>query len=268
MNTNHAACGMIAGLATLPATHLHHGWQQIVYVLLWAGCASLCDWDHHNSSPTRMWGPISQLLTAPLRWLPGGHRWATHDLVLAPLSGAAITWALLHLTTSLAALAQTIAHHLHAPHELISALPLLVTLTPIALLVGVSLKMTVLPRGSSALLNLACSFAAAWWITTHPASQLIDLVPLAVAGGMAVHILGDAVTIEKVPVPIVWIFTRTRIGLPLFEVGGSVERLVIGPALGLAVLWFAWPQLPADIRHDLVTLTAQTRQALAAVLHH
>lgn len=257
MSISHSTCGAAVGLVTLPHTELHEPWQKIAYVVLWTAAATLPDWDHHSSTPTTTWGPLTQSLTAPVRALPGGHRWATHDLVLGPLAGWAITWLLVTSTDALITLALSLVTALGGPEWVLASLPFLIGVVPLAMLIGLGLKLTILRSGGSGLLNLAISLAAAWWFTQNPPQHLPGLLPWVVAGGMVVHILGDALTEEGIPVPIVWIFTRARIRLPLFQVGGAAETFLITPALSLLVCWLAWGQLPLE-----------TQQALRLVISH
>lgn len=263
MTPNHAACGLIVGFATLDHTGLTSPWQRVAYVTVWAGLAVIADWDHHGSRPTTMWGSASELLTTPLRALPGGHRWATHDLVLAPVSGFAITWALLNVPGDIITLLTHIAHSLNAPTWSDAVIRFAVTLLPLALIIGVTLKMTVLPKSRSALLNLACSLAGSWWFTHHPANDLARLLPWIVAGGLIVHALGDLPTDEGLPVPILWLVTRARFALGLFEVNGPFERLVLTPVLGLCVCWLSWQHVPPQIQSDVLTLLSAAIPAAA-----
>jgi membrane-bound metal-dependent hydrolase YbcI (DUF457 family) len=86
----------------------------------------------------------------------------------------------------------------------------------------------------------------AWW-TAFMLSQLTPrpltvygagLVAAAVGLGYAVHILGDYVTLGRFP--ILGPFSKRRYALRLFRVGGTVENLVVAPALGFAVVWQVW----------------------------
>ncbi|MDN5564094.1 MAG: metal-dependent hydrolase [Luteococcus sp.] len=257
MGHSHAASGLVAGLATVSMTPLDRPVDQVLYVALWAGTAVIPDWDHASSSPTIMWGPLSGLLSEPVRQLPRGHRWATHDLVLAPAAGWLLTWLLVHFTAVVAGLGGDIAAALQAPMWVVRLVPFLIGVMPLAMLIGVTLKMTVLPRSGP--VNLACSVALAYWFVHHPLPHLVALLPWIVAGGMAVHILGDAVTVELVPVPIVWLLRPTRFGLPLFEVNGRVERCLVSPALGLLVCWLTWRHLPAAVQADVIAAVHQAR---------
>ncbi|WP_394277256.1 metal-dependent hydrolase [Luteococcus sp.] len=257
MGHSHAATGLVAGLVTVSMTPLERPLEQVLYVALWAGAAVIPDWDHASASPTIMWGPVSGLLTEPLRHLPRGHRWATHDLVLAPAVGWLLTWLLVHFTAVVAVLGRDIAAALQAPLWVVRLVPFLIGVMPLAMLVGATLKMTVMRRGSSGLANLVCSLGLAYWYVHHPLPQLVALLPWIVAGGMAVHILGDAVTVELIPVPILWLLRPARFGLPLFEVNGLVERCLVSPALGLLVCWLAWRHLPTQIQADVIIAVQQ-----------
>ena len=59
-------------------------------------------------------------------------------------------------------------------------------------------------------------------------------VPFAVAGGVVVHILGDALTTSGVPVPGAWLLPVPRRdvpswGLRWFDTGKRFERRVVAP---------------------------------------
>lgn len=263
LGTNHAACGAIAGLATYPLTGMDGPWRPFVWAGLWAGTALLCDWDHPKAAATQVWGAASEALTAGARALPGGHRFALHDPVLTTGAAWLITTALVtgpdRLARFVSSSAQAVlgrwitAEHLGPAAELFyGQLPMIMlTLAPLALLIGVCLKATVLPDASRAT-NLLVSTGIAAILTQHPDAALMRLLPYAVAGGVVVHILGDALTDRGVPVPIVWIWNRRATwGLPLFRVGHAFESVVVTPALSLTACWLAWDYIPSTIRAEL-----------------
>ena len=198
----------------------------------------------HGSTVSVMWGPVTAGLGQVIGRAARGHRWGTHDAVLAPPLFAAVTW-LACLTT----VGET-----------------LVT----ALLAGLALRAFhfAIPGRMelSAVGNAAMSFGFA--VCFHDA--LPEWTPLGVAFGVLAHQLGDLLTPEGLPVPVAWTWRRhatpssARVKLPSWTVrvlwrqvtfgpmrtGGPLERWVIAPAAvaGMAVLvchGATLPPLPA-----------------------
>ena len=229
MGYNHVSCGVLAGLATLPLAPVH-GWAaQASWVVALGGASLIPDLDTSGSSAARMWGPLTGAVSVVVAWVARGHRRGTHDALLGPAAFALMAW--------------------------------LATLHPIsfgvglALLIGLSLRgLALAGAGQLGVVgNLLLSSAAAWWLVVHGAAQ-VQLLPLVVAAGVLVHIAGDWVTTEGVPVPVVWIADRRhRTGLGLFEVNNPLERALVAPALSLAVVALLLWRL--DI-HDTPSLLA------------
>jgi membrane-bound metal-dependent hydrolase YbcI (DUF457 family) len=65
-------------------------------------------------------------------------------------------------------------------------------------------------------------------------------LPWAVAVGVLAHIVGDFLTKEGVPVPLVWIVHRCRFALIPLRTGATVERVVLVPAFFVATLVFLY----------------------------
>lgn len=153
----------------------------------------------------------------------GGHRWATHDVVLAPLGfGLLAAAAFIHpITTGIA----------------------------IAVLIGLSLRGLVLAGAGtiSTVANLLISASGAWLLTTQSHEHL-HFVPLVVTLGIAIHILGDLITEEGVPVPIIWLRTRARVSISIFKVGTAFERLIVAPTLSAVTLWVLADQTQLVVR--------------------
>lgn len=85
--------------------------------------------------------------------------------------------------------------------------------------------------------NLLISWAGAWWVITHDWVAAGWWLPLATAGGVAVAIMGDWLTIEKVPIPLLWLRDRSkRWGLAAFRTGGAFESAIIAPGLSIATV--------------------------------
>ena len=218
MGYNHVTCGLAVGIATLPVAPVHHWSAQAGWVIALGGASLLPDLDTPGSTAARMWGLVTGLLGAAVAVIARGHRQGTHDAVLAPLVFAGFVF-------------------LAASHPVSTGVVL-------ALMIGLSLRglaLTGMGRiGAST--NLLLSSGGAWWLITSGADE-IRLLPAVIAAGVLVHILGDLVTSEGVPVPIIWLLGgRRRISMGLFRVNGALERFLVAPALSLlgVALFFAY----------------------------
>ncbi|WP_394276227.1 metal-dependent hydrolase [Luteococcus sp.] len=218
---DHATMGAIAGLATMPEDKgLAY---QAAWVATWTVAALWADFDMAGSSAARTWGPLTQTASGALGRLVGGHRWGTHDVVLAP---AVLYWVLVPLA-----------------QQLLWGRYLLV-----ALLLGLALRTFLKPGSLSDLSNLVLSSFGSWWLVSHDLDLQLPLAGI-LAMGVWVHTLGDLPTTEGLPVPVVWIFTRQRFSIPLFKVGGMVETRLVAPALSAVLVLIAnqrlsWLNLP------------------------
>lgn len=219
MGVNHVTSGAIAGAVTLPLLTAPTATTTAAWVVLCAGFALASDLDHPSSSAARMWGPVSAALAEAVSAASGGHRWATHDAILAPVVFAA-----------LATLATTTRAGLWALTALAAGLALQ------------GLGMTGLIRRAGPVVNLTIAILAGWWVSSNPPASVGPFVASAAAIGILAHIAGDALTPEKVPVPVVWLWTRARFGLPIFSVNSLVERWVVAPILVGVMLWALWLQ--------------------------
>jgi membrane-bound metal-dependent hydrolase YbcI (DUF457 family) len=52
------------------------------------------------------------------------------------------------------------------------------------------------------------SFAAAWWIVTYGGPHVTDWLPVSVMVGIWAHLLGDAFTVQGLPIPLYWIWVK------------------------------------------------------------
>ncbi|WP_432533104.1 metal-dependent hydrolase [Kineococcus arenarius] len=228
MAHSHACTGLAAGAATLPLAPLHGPVGAVAWVAVWGGAALLPDFDQGGISwkralprPTgstvaQMWGPVSTLAAAGVGRLAGGHRWGTHDPLLAPLLFGALAWAAaLHPWTSLAVLALVTGAALRGCHFVIPG------------------------RAETTVVgNLLLSFGTAWWVL-HRTPTGVPWLPWAVAGGVLVHVLGDWLTVGGVPRPLavpaaVLTGRRRRTALGLFRTGARVERTIAALAFTTA----------------------------------
>lgn len=241
MGYNHVATGLVAGLATLPLAPVHTVTGQFAWVLGLGGASLLPDLDTSGSTAARMWGPLTRTLGVAVGLVAQGHRKGTHDLVLSPavFAGASFLASLTPVTKGLA----------------------------LALMIGLVLCGLALSGAGriGAATNLVVSAGSAWWLVTHGAAQAeLALLPLVVAAGVIIHILGDAITTEGVPVPIAWMAgVRQRLSLGLFTVDSPPERFLVAPALSLlgVVLFFGHIGV-----HDVDSLLQWTDQLLGLLL--
>jgi membrane-bound metal-dependent hydrolase YbcI (DUF457 family) len=209
---SHALSGLAAGAATLPWAPVHGTVSQVAWVAAVGGFAMLPDLDHSGSTVSDMWGPITDVPSGAIGRLAQGHRWGTHDAILGPLAfGALATAAAGAFWSSLLLLALAIGLALRA---LNFAIPGRVENTVVG--------------------NLALSWGGAWLLLDHSPSP--GWLPWAVALGCLTHIAGDAVTTAGIPVPLVWVFRRTRLKLLPIRTGAAVERVVLVPLFLIATV--------------------------------
>lgn len=240
LGSSHAASGMVVGLATLPwAAAGAPWWVQAGWVTVCGGAAVLPDLDHPGSKVSRMWGPVTGALAVLVARIARGHRAGTHDAILAPVVVAAAAWLASWWLPAFAVV--------------------------VAITLGLVLRVTLLRRSGMLtwMTNLAASSVFGWGLAQYP--TLIDaghtLLPVALAIGVWTHQAGDFLTPEGIPVPILWLFNpQRRIGLGLFTTGQTVERLLIGPLLAVAVFvmacWQAGIYSPAHLADMLHTWNA------------
>ncbi|MCI2237703.1 metal-dependent hydrolase [Paenibacillus sp. TRM 82003] len=233
MAHSHACTGLAAGAATLPLAPVHGPVATAAWVAAWGGAALLPDFDQGGISwkralprPTgstvaQMWGPLTTTAASLVGRLAGGHRWGTHDPLLAPVLFGALAWAAaLHPVTSLAVLAFVTGAALRGCHFVIPG----------------QVETTVLG-------NLALSFGLAWWVLDrHPAG--VPWLPWAVAGGVLVHVVGDWLTVGGVPRPLAVPLAllggrRRRTALGLFRTGARVEHAIAALAVALTAVLLA-----------------------------
>jgi hypothetical protein len=209
---SHALSGLATGAATLPWAPVHGAVAQAAWVSAVGGFAMLPDLDQQGSTISRMWGPVTDVPSGVVNAVARGHRWGTHDAVLAPavlgLLAYAAAW---HRWSSLLVLALAIGLALRALHVVIPG------------------------RAENTVIgNLVLSWGGAWFFLAHSAQP--GWLPLAVVVGVLTHIAGDGLTKEGVPVPLVWLVRRSRIAPVHLHTGAAVEKLVLVPLFLVATL--------------------------------
>ncbi|MGY1821107.1 metal-dependent hydrolase [Geodermatophilus sp. SYSU D00079] len=213
---SHALSGLAAGAATLPWAPVEGPIAQVAWIAAVGGMSMLPDLDHSGSTVSDMWGPVTDVPSGAVGRLAQGHRWGTHDAVLAPVAFGALALAAANaFWSSLLLMALAIGLALRALHFVIPG------------------------RAENTVVgNLVLSWAGAWLLLEHmPAPAWL---PWAVALGVLTHIAGDAITTQGVPVPLVWLVRRCRLALTPLRTGTVLEKAVLAPAFVVVTLWFVY----------------------------
>jgi membrane-bound metal-dependent hydrolase YbcI (DUF457 family) len=213
---SHALSGLAAGAATLPWAPVQGTVSQVAWVAAVGGFAMLPDLDSSGSTVSDMWGPITDVPSGAVGRLAQGHRWGTHDVILGPVVfGALAIAAAGALWSSLLLMALAIGLALRALHVVIPG------------------------RAEDTVIgNLLLSWGGAWLLLAHSPSPI--WLPLAVVVGVLTHIAGDGLTKEGVPVPVFWLFRRSRIAPVHLHTGAVVERAVLVPLFVAATVVFLY----------------------------
>jgi len=213
---SHALSGLAAGAAPLPWAPVEGPVAQVAWIAAVGGMSMLPDLDHSGSTVSDMWGPVTDVPSGAVGRLAQGHRWGTHDAVLAPVAFGALALAAANaFWSSLLLMALAIGLALRALHFVIPGR----TETPV---VG----------------NQVLSWGGAWLLLEHMPSPA--WLPWAVALGVLTHIAGDAITTQGVPVPLVWVIRRCRLALTPLRTGTVLEKAVLAPAFVVVALWFVY----------------------------
>jgi membrane-bound metal-dependent hydrolase YbcI (DUF457 family) len=195
---------------------VHGTVAQVAWVSAVGGFAMLPDLDQRGATISRMWGPVTDVPAGVVGRISGGHRWGTHDVVLAPVAFGLLAYA--------------------ASGAWWSSLLLL------ALAIGLALRALnfVIPgRAENTVIgNLLMSWSAAWLLLDHSPSP--SWLPLAVMAGVGTHIVGDALTCQGVPVPLLWTLRRSRLAVTPMRTGATLEKAVLVPLFSAATLAFLY----------------------------
>lgn len=228
---SHALSGLAAGAATLPWAPVHGAVAQAGWIAAVGGFSMLPDLDQRCSTVSDMWGPVTDVPSGLVGRISGGHRWGTHDAVLAPV------------VFGLLAMAAAGAYWS--------------SLLVLALGIGLALRALnfVIPgRAENTVLgNLVLSWGGAWLLLEHMPTPA--WLPWAVAAGVLTHIVGDAITTAGVPTPLLWILNRGRLIFLPIRTGATVEKAVLVPLFVVATIWF-------------VLANTEARSALTPLVDH
>ena len=223
---SHALSGLAAGAVTLPWAPVQGPVAQAAWVAAAGGFAMLPDLDQRGSTISRMWGPLTDLPSGVVGTLARGHRWGTHDAVVAPvvfgfLASLASGW----FWSSLLVMALSIGLALRALHFVIPG------------------------RAENTVIgNLVLSFGGAWLLLADSPSP--GWLPYAVMLGVLTHIAGDLLTCEGVPLPVFWAFGRNRVKISPLRTGTVLETAVLVPAFLATALVFGYLNTPARTAVD------------------
>lgn len=210
------------GLVPMSPAHVLTG------AVVCAGAALLPDADHHSGTLAHSLPPVSTVLTRVVGQVSGGHRHATHSL-LGVLGCFALAWALAPLRLDLPwGLAQDYQ-------------------------VGAWLLVVLTTAFAARALHLTRGWASSWAAallsgsaTIYYAPEQIWWLPVAVGVGAMVHLLGDLLTVQGIPLlwplrpkPIVetalW-KNNGHFAVPALGNAGSVREWVMVMGLNVYIL--------------------------------
>ncbi len=213
---SHALSGLAAGAAALPWAPVHGTVAQVAWISAAGGFAMLPDLDQQGSTISRMWGPVTDVPSGLVGTIARGHRWGTHDAILAPAAFGLLAYAAAGAYwSSLLLLSLAIGLALRALHFVIPG------------------------RAENTVIgNLVLSWGGAWLLLEHSPSPV--WLPWAVGLGVLAHIAGDFLTKEGVPVPMFWLISRSRLAPIHLRTGATVEKAVLVPAFLVAIVGFVY----------------------------
>lgn len=215
LGRDHALLGAVTCLGLAPVVgHLAHvplSPPEIgVGTVVTSAFALLPDIDEPHSTVSTKLGPLSEVVSKVTNKLSGGHRHATHSLLFAALIGVATRYGLDWRWTAPIIVA-------------FSALLVLRILLPLGI-------------GRRGLIPFVLAAAVTWWTIIHTGSAR-DWLPYAAFGGVVLHLIGDALTVEGVP--FLWPLPF-RTAVPLVGHTESMRESILGAAMSLGVLALCW----------------------------
>lgn len=228
------ACGFL-GVVTPAAAALGHplGPAEIACgTMVAAGAAMLPDLDHPQATVSRALGPVSFVASRLVSRMAGGHRNGTHSALAVGLVGVSANGLIL-------------SH----PGNLI--VPFLMCFLCVALVCRI-----LLDAQNDITSAICAAVLSAGLIAVTPDFAWLGI---AVTTGYALHLAGDALTKEGVP--LLWPLNRTRFKVLAITTGGRLERGIV-LACSLLVALMAWSSILApaiDRTHgDTTPPTAST----------
>ena len=190
-----------------------------------AGAALLPDLDEPGSSVAHMMEPVSGAVAAITKRIAGGHRKATHSLIgLGVVTGLTVFLAHVSLT---------------------SGVPASIVMVGIAYAIAARALFPVgLRPGHLAALVIGAAGAYATWRYVG-----LGWAPWAIAGGVAMHFVGDILT--KGGVPLFWPNTY-HVEWPVLGHTDSGRERVVGIVMIAAVVGLAWLPVATLAPHALL----------------
>ncbi|MBV2362336.1 metal-dependent hydrolase [Streptomonospora nanhaiensis] len=232
MGHSHALSGVVGWMAIVPfvqgreflGIQFDIGPGEIVAgSLVCAGAALIPDLDSKSSTISQTYGAVTRWLSLVFAWMFGGHRNGTHSLLFAVLLG---------VVTQVLALWSDLAVQVF-----------------VFLLVGIAFNGLGFGSEKNRVASEVITAMVVGGITLALYTSGVDYtwIGLAVAFGCLLHFIGDMAT--EMGVPLLWPFWKYRFGQNIgFTTDGKVERLIVTPALTVAIVLltfylFPWPEL-------------------------
>jgi membrane-bound metal-dependent hydrolase YbcI (DUF457 family) len=261
LGVSHALSGAAIGLAVVglvPGIEQNAG-SVVTFAAVCAGAALLPDLDHPSSMATRRFSaaswlaghvvrPVSRLVYDLTRGRRdtgrGTHRGLTHTVVAAVLLGMGVNLASAHFGT-----------------------PVLVGTLFVCLALAIKGLDAIVPGPPSLVIAAGLTYGVEEFVPGGTAGTA-GWLGTAIALGMVVHSVGDAIT--ESGAPLLWpLPIRKRRWYPVgsprplrFRTGGSVEAWLVAPALTLAVFLLAAFMVPG-VAPWLLEMRAEVERLLA-----
>jgi membrane-bound metal-dependent hydrolase YbcI (DUF457 family) len=197
-----------------------------------AGAAMLPDVDHPSATVAQSLGPVTHTLSRVVSKLFGGHRNGTHTIPFAILVAVALSWLLADTSGPWAALGICFFF--------------------------TSLVVRTLTDAHGGVCAAVSAIVAATIVAVAPGEAWI---PWAVGFGCVLHLLGDVVTPEGVP--ILWLPGRRfpRLSFPIVGHTGDWRENAIASVAGLACCWLMATAVFLPIYQDPPAAKAQPAPA-------
>lgn len=240
LGRDHALSGAAAFTAAAPLFHVT-GIPVAVGAVLTAGAALLPDFDCPGSTVAREFGFFTRAFAWMVARLSGGHRHGTHTLLGAAAFTVAVTvtaWWSLHHSLACSPGPFTSANSLWFPGLRAWCYPVpawqeLPAALPAVLLIAAALRALRIGGHHGDLLAIIGAAVITW---TQPVALMWGL-PVATAIGCAVHLAGDALTRDGIP--LLWPLSRRDFHLlpPFlrFTTGKFAEHWIVSLLLLIAL---------------------------------
>ena len=215
LGRDHALLGAVVFLAAAPAAAAAANYslpigELGVGAIVTAGFALFPDIDEPNSLVSRKLGPLSRIVSEFTNKVAGGHRQATHSAFFAALVTVGCWFAVRQN--------QWVAFGIVAATVLLTAKIILP-----------------LNMGRSTIVVMALAIGASYWAMR--ADGVGMWLPLCAGIGCLLHLAGDMLTIEGVP--LFWPL-KIRLKFPILGHTQSVRESILAAILSVALIFLAW----------------------------